>query len=268
MTLFYGLPHYPKVNFKNEPLKNGDYTNLHPLYLRHVYPDFKLEKIVYYRNGERVPNIIRPPYFEAMHMLYSFKKTFNSVGNVEKLLKFMKSRYLDKFWTAKLNCYLEGQDALNFLKNGGSDRVVVTKRGKYKKCTLVHPNNVFNLFDKIVMIDLDDMCFDEVFNVLLYCGDNVYYDKMRFVNVFCANDGDDLPTEIFNEIYKTCMNDFRKLKIIYTFEPNPINFKKTCVDGVCHVCKKATNRVQYVQSFVRITDELQAVDFICENCVA
>lgn len=274
MTLYVGLPDFCGLEFKDFPLADGDVTFIHLERLKREesFQNWKFKKIVSKVNDKSV-DLKRVPYFNSMHLLYSFDQTYASVGNCEKLIKFVSDRNVERFTDPDvLLNHVAQQNELSYWRDGSPmKRVIVSKRKQYnlKNCVTIHPKDVseIGLFNNIVMIDINSLSFKELFNVLLYCNDHVYFDGFNLSEVFCETVNCNVPDDVFGIFMNACFQDFKSLRVFYVYENKPYVFKKNNpIENVCHICKNQTNSVKAVKSYCRITDELENMDFICDSC--
>lgn len=193
------------------------------------------------------------PFINSLRICASLNCTYGDFGYVDQLLRFLYNR-----------------NKINFKNNNNGNRAVyVTKNSNKKnfwtKVKRVSYNDVNVLYGYNVLILLDNFNFDELFNLLIRCDENVYFEGS--FNCFIQT------TEYANKydavILDKIIDDIFKLPIYYDFVRTPFKCKKNILeDNKCAICKEITTNVSYVKSYCRISDEIQAMEFICTSCIS
>lgn len=212
----------------------------------------------YYRSFKKDAKILpcrvkHVSFINSLRICASLKCTYGDFGYADHLLR-----------------YLHNRNKINFKNNNNGNRAVYVSKNNAKKNfwtkfkRLLY-KDVDVLYGYNVLILLDNFTLDEIFNLLIRCDENVYFEGSFncFIKTTEYSDKNDVV------ILEQIIEDVYKLPIYYDFVRTPFKCKKNILeDNKCAVCKEITTNVSYVKSYCRISDEIQAMEFICHSCIS
>lgn len=237
---------------------DSDWKKYESLPLVKDFENLTVDSRTFYRSFKKDANILpcritHVPFINSLRICASLNCTYGDFGYADHLLR-----------------YLYNRNKINFKNNTNGNRLVYvskfnSKKYFWTKFKRILAKDVDILYGYNVLILLDNFTLDELFNLLIKCDSNVYFEGSFQCLVQTRNLSMNTDRQILDQI----IDDIYKLPIYYEFVRTPFKSKKNILeDNKCAICKEITTNVSYVKSYCRISDEIQAMEFICTSCIS
>lgn len=241
MIIYVKCPIEGKICTSINPLKNC--LMVHPEFAQLVYKD----KNIY----EVQDDVERIFFFNSLRFLLNCNKDFNFFGYADRLYRCMNLNFLEYHNNLGKKVLISLNSKCKFHK--GFDLCI-------KPFDIIPENS-------IIMIDLTNMSIEILYSLLNTLGPKVYFVGQIYNCKFeekwnCKIDND----EIFATGLKILKKDlagveFKHVDIKYLpYKKNNLN------TDICNICKENSGKVVSVNSYCRITDETEKMEFICDKC--
>lgn len=203
--------------------------------------------------------------FEALRLCFTLGCTFGDFGLNDTLLRHLRYR-----------------DRVAFVRECKTNQSVCVSKTRKKYCYAAKYKRVLlhkcsgELYNKNVLLNVDDMTLSEMFYFLSRCGRNVYFEGSMEVFVRPAlgscGSGVAAATAAAAAVsvlpYMEAMSErVYALPYVVEFCRYPFNPKRDSANrNRCVRCKRTTTHIVCVKSHSRLVDEIQNMEFMCVSC--
>lgn len=193
--------------------------------------------------------------FEALRLCFTLGCSFGDFGLNDTLLRHVRYR-----------------DRVAFVRECKTNQSVCVSKTRKKYCYAAKYKRVQldkcsgELYNKNVLLNVDDVSLSEMFYFLSRCGRNVYFEGNMEVFVRPALVATDAAASVLP--YMEAMSErVYALPYVVEFCRYPFNPKRDSANrDRCVRCKRMTTNVVCVKSHSRLVDEIQNMEFMCYSC--